>query len=316
MISLPARQVSPYEVEDAILSHSSVKEVAAFAHPHTLLGEVVACAFVPTEGVTLSLDDLVSHIRGRLAEHKLPHKAIAVASIPKGPTGKVQRTFLMQQLGLATPAAASAQSLGETAGAPQPLSSVDHTSKVEAVVVQLLEALKHVWADVVQRDDPPNLHDDFVARGGNSLAAAIFAARVTKQLHKLALLASGRSLSAVSVMSLRTPHRLAQHILATGGDAAYENHSNIKGGDSLQSKKSTFALGSNTPEALTVFQQQMVTYRTSSFTLIRPHSMGPFRSSSWALASPMRHGRLCTHWSAAIRFCAQCTTSMGCNICR
>ena len=248
-------------MEDAILSHPSVKEVAAFAHPHTLLGEVVACAVVSTEGAKLSLDDLVLHIRGRLAEHMLPHKAIAVTSIPKGPTGKVQRTFLMQQLGLAPSAAASAQGQGETAGAPQPLSSVDHTSKVEAVVVQLLEALKHVWADVVQRDDPPNLHDDFVARGGNSLAAAIFAARVTKQLHKLALLASGRSLSAVSVMSLRTPHRLAQHILATGGDAAYENHSSTYGGDSLHSENATFALGSKTQEALTVFQQNFFMYQ-------------------------------------------------------
>ena len=259
VISLPARQVSLYEVEDAILSHSSVKEVAAFAHPHTLLGEVVACAFVPTEGVALSLDDLVSHICGRLAEHKLPHKVIAVTSIPKGPTGKVQRTFLMQQLGLAPSAVASAQSQGETAGAPQPLSSVDHTSKVNAVALQLLEALKHVWADVVQRDDPPNLYDDFVARGGNSLAAAMFAARVTKQLQEVGLLASGSSLSAVSVMSLRTPHRLAQHILATGGDATYENHSNTYG--ILRSENSTFALGSNTPEALTIFQQQLVAPR-------------------------------------------------------
>ena len=239
MISLPAWQVSPYEVEDAILSHSSVKEVAAFAHPHTLLGEVVACAFVTTEGATLCFDDLVSHIRGRLAEHKLPHKAIAVASIPKGSTGKVQRAFLMQQLGLAPSAAANAQSQGETTGAPQSLSSVSHPSKVNAVVVQLLEALKLVWEDVVQRDDPPDLHDDFVARGGNSLAAAIFAARVTKQLQERSLLASGRSLSAVSVMSLRTPHRLAQHILATGGDAAYENRSDTYGRGSPHSELST-----------------------------------------------------------------------------
>ena len=99
-----------------------------------------------------------------------------------------------------------------------PPSCALQTSKANDVALLLLEALKHLWGSIVQRDDPPDLHDDFFARGGTSLAAAIFAARVTDQLRERGLLASGRSLSVVTVMHLRTAHKIAHYLVTTGGE--------------------------------------------------------------------------------------------------
>ena len=68
--------------------------------PHAKLGEEVAAAVVLRDGATTTEGELREFVRTRLADFKVPRRVVFVAEIPKGPTGKVQRIGLADQLGL------------------------------------------------------------------------------------------------------------------------------------------------------------------------------------------------------------------------
>ena len=96
IINVGGDKVSPFEVEEALLAHPAVIECAAFGTPSPLLGEEVNAV------VTLCSDvderQLRAFARERLAKFKTPTTIHIVDQIPKGPTGKVQRTRLGAQL--------------------------------------------------------------------------------------------------------------------------------------------------------------------------------------------------------------------------
>ncbi len=52
-------------------------------------------------GASLTDRDVRDYASDHLADYKVPRKIVMVDRIPKGPTGKVQRVSLAQQLGLA-----------------------------------------------------------------------------------------------------------------------------------------------------------------------------------------------------------------------
>jgi len=64
--------------------------------PHPTWGEEVAAAVVLTEHVAEK--ELIAHCRKVLAEFKVPRRVHIVESIPRTPTGKVQRRFVAEQL--------------------------------------------------------------------------------------------------------------------------------------------------------------------------------------------------------------------------
>ncbi|MEO7143113.1 MAG: AMP-binding protein [Bryobacteraceae bacterium] len=100
MINSGGEKISPYEVEEALLSHPSVAQAVAFAAPHRLLGEIVAAAVVVNEGCRPAERDLLAASALRLARHKIPRRIIFLDEIPRGPTGKLQRIGLAARLGI------------------------------------------------------------------------------------------------------------------------------------------------------------------------------------------------------------------------
>lgn len=60
------------EVEDCLLSHPAVSEVAVFGMPDRILGEVVGAAVRLRSGRPADPMDLAAHVRSRLAPHKVP----------------------------------------------------------------------------------------------------------------------------------------------------------------------------------------------------------------------------------------------------
>jgi len=55
---------------------------------------------VLADGAELSEGDVRAYVASRLADFKVPRKVLFVDEIPKGPTGKLQRIGLAEQLGL------------------------------------------------------------------------------------------------------------------------------------------------------------------------------------------------------------------------
>lgn len=89
--------LSVKEIEDLLIEHPDVDEVAVVGAPDPILGER-ACAFVVgSDG--LRLEQLVAFLRERrLANQKLPERLELVAALPKTASGKVQKHRLRSLL--------------------------------------------------------------------------------------------------------------------------------------------------------------------------------------------------------------------------
>lgn len=79
------------EVEDAILRHPSVVNVAVIAKPHNRLGEV-GCAVILADGPAPSLDDIVVFLDEQSVTKQFwPEDLIVVDEFPMTPSGKIQK---------------------------------------------------------------------------------------------------------------------------------------------------------------------------------------------------------------------------------
>jgi fatty-acyl-CoA synthase len=82
--------ISTVEVEQALLTHPAVRDVAVVGVPDRTWGERPK-AFVVTSDTTVSEEDLIEHVRSRLARYKAPRDVEFVADLPRTSTGKVQK---------------------------------------------------------------------------------------------------------------------------------------------------------------------------------------------------------------------------------
>jgi acyl-CoA synthetase (AMP-forming)/AMP-acid ligase II len=94
LINRGGEKIRPGEVEVALMQHSDVKEAAAFPFPHPTLGEIVGAAIVPVTGTAPDRKDLMRFLADKLAPYKIPRDFTVLESLPKGRTGKIDRTAL------------------------------------------------------------------------------------------------------------------------------------------------------------------------------------------------------------------------------
>ena len=87
--------VSSIEVEDALMSHPHVKEVAVIGIPDEKWGELVTALVVP-DGEEVTADELISDCRNSLAGYKCPKRVDFVDALPRTATGKLQKFKLRQ----------------------------------------------------------------------------------------------------------------------------------------------------------------------------------------------------------------------------
>jgi acyl-CoA synthetase (AMP-forming)/AMP-acid ligase II len=101
IINRGGEKISPREVDDVLMAHPAVEQVVTFAMPHDKLGEEVAAAIVLRTGVESTEQEIHAFAAENLANFKIPRKVLFLDELPKGPTGKIQRTGLAKQLGVA-----------------------------------------------------------------------------------------------------------------------------------------------------------------------------------------------------------------------
>ena len=92
LINRAGEKISPYEVEDVLLTHPAVAEAAAYPVPDEKYGEQVGVVIVLRGEATPR--ELTSYCAERLAAFKRPVRVTILPEIPKGPTGKIQRRNL------------------------------------------------------------------------------------------------------------------------------------------------------------------------------------------------------------------------------
>ncbi|WP_366923756.1 acyl--CoA ligase [Metallumcola ferriviriculae] len=91
--------ISAQEVENILLSHSKVAEVAAVGMPDEKLGERTCIYVVPRPGETFDLQELVDFMTEQgCAVYKLPERLEIVEEIPRNPVGKILKSILRSDL--------------------------------------------------------------------------------------------------------------------------------------------------------------------------------------------------------------------------
>ena len=81
--------IHPSEVETALASHPAVEDCTVFGVPDERWGEAPVALVVPAAEV--SAEDLITHCTKHLARYKRPREIVFVETIPRTPSGKVQK---------------------------------------------------------------------------------------------------------------------------------------------------------------------------------------------------------------------------------
>ncbi|APX96410.1 class I adenylate-forming enzyme family protein [Natronorubrum daqingense] len=99
MILTAGYNVYPREIEDTLYDHPGVLEAAVFGVPDERRGETVAAAVVPTNGASITDEEIEEYVLGELAPYKHPRYVEVRDELPKTGSGKVQKTVLREEFG-------------------------------------------------------------------------------------------------------------------------------------------------------------------------------------------------------------------------
>jgi long-chain acyl-CoA synthetase len=91
--------VYPREVEEVLMRHPGVAQVAVIGLPDEERGEEVCAVVIRAEGEELDADALVDWSREQLGRHKYPRRVEVVEELPVGPSHKVLKRELRKQFG-------------------------------------------------------------------------------------------------------------------------------------------------------------------------------------------------------------------------
>jgi len=87
-----AENISATEVEEAVLFHPNVRDVAVIGLPDPATGERVVAAVVLEDDASLTVADLASHcVSLGLAKYKCPEQVVVIGAIERNPMGKIQK---------------------------------------------------------------------------------------------------------------------------------------------------------------------------------------------------------------------------------
>ncbi|WP_067846260.1 AMP-binding protein [Nocardia lijiangensis] len=102
VIIMAGYRIGPFEVESVLVLHEQVAEAAVVGLPDELRGEVLE-AFVVLRTGSAGSEELAAElqqlVKEKFAAHAYPRRVHFVTSLPKTPSGKVQRFVLRQQGG-------------------------------------------------------------------------------------------------------------------------------------------------------------------------------------------------------------------------
>jgi fatty-acyl-CoA synthase len=90
--------ISSVELENEVMSHPDVIEAAVIAKPDERWAERPLCCVVLRAGASTTAEDLLDHLRGRVAKWWLPDEFAFVEEVPKTSVGKFDKKVLRSRL--------------------------------------------------------------------------------------------------------------------------------------------------------------------------------------------------------------------------
>jgi fatty-acyl-CoA synthase len=97
MIISGGRNIYSVEVENALMAHPDIVDVAVLGVPHEEFGESVMAVIVPREGTSPTLEDIRTWSTTQVADYKAP-RVLVEHAIPRNASGKIQKHILRAEL--------------------------------------------------------------------------------------------------------------------------------------------------------------------------------------------------------------------------
>ncbi len=88
-INTGGEKVYPEEVEECLKLHSSVADAAVVGVPDDMWGQAITALVEPHRGLTIDADELIAHVKHRLAGYKAPKRVITVPTLRRAANGKL-----------------------------------------------------------------------------------------------------------------------------------------------------------------------------------------------------------------------------------
>ena len=99
LINRGGEKISAEEIENLILTHAAVQNVACVPMPDPVLGERMCAYVVLRRGGSLTLQELAAFLLDQeIAKHKLPERLEIVGEFPLSPFGKVSKKDLTERI--------------------------------------------------------------------------------------------------------------------------------------------------------------------------------------------------------------------------
>jgi acyl-CoA synthetase (AMP-forming)/AMP-acid ligase II len=96
MIISGGENVYPAEIENALMSHDGIADLAVIGVPDEKWGEVGKALVVPVPDSGVTADEILAYARERLAGFKIPRSVDFVEAIPRNASGKVLKRELRE----------------------------------------------------------------------------------------------------------------------------------------------------------------------------------------------------------------------------
>ncbi len=90
--------IYPREIEEKILQHPQISEVAVVGMPDPLWGEIGIAVCVRTAGSSLREEEIANYLADRIARYKLPKRFLFWPELPKSGYGKVAKKLVAAAL--------------------------------------------------------------------------------------------------------------------------------------------------------------------------------------------------------------------------
>jgi len=96
MINVGGENVYPREIEEILYQHPKIAAAAVVGVPDRLRGESAKAYIELAPGQSMTADEVIRHASANLAPFKVPRHVEFVASLPRTPTGKVEKKKLRE----------------------------------------------------------------------------------------------------------------------------------------------------------------------------------------------------------------------------
>ncbi|HEX5515509.1 MAG TPA: long-chain-fatty-acid--CoA ligase [Gammaproteobacteria bacterium] len=91
--------IYPRDLEEILVKHPAVAEVAVVGAPSEEMGEEVVAFVVRKDGASAEENELIRYCQEKLAKYKTPRRIVFIEALPRNGVGKVLKKVLREQVG-------------------------------------------------------------------------------------------------------------------------------------------------------------------------------------------------------------------------